>query len=140
MSESRVLPITAEEKITFLQSIPAFQELSHDNLKFIAEMLQYQKCDPQYIFFQEGEPGHSLFILKLGEAAVIKGGAQVATLSSRDIFGEMGILNAAPRNASVSAINECYYFVLPGFSLTQLMQENSILKQFFEKLAESRSQ
>lgn len=140
MPNSKVIPLTTEEKTTFLQSVPAFQTISPTDLTSIAEMLQYQYCDPDYTFFHEGDTGSSLFILKLGQAAVIKNTTQVATLTTRDIFGEMGILSSTPRSATITALTPCYYFVLPGFSLSELTQKNPTIQKFFQNLIASRNQ
>lgn len=140
MSESQVVAITLEEKIKFLEAHPAFESLPEPpDVSAVAEILQYQKCPQGYVFFHQGEEANALFVLQAGEAVVNQNGMNLAELKAGEIFGEMGILTQSPRNATVTANMDCYYFVLPAFEILDLNARNANVKKFFEDLINSRS-
>jgi len=61
--------------------------------------------------FAEGEPGNELFIIQKGSVTIAKivdeNEVLLAVLKPGDIFGEMALLEAKPRNASAVAYEEC---------------------------------
>jgi len=83
--------------------------------------------------FQEGDPGESMFAIKRGRVAVVVGADTVDELGVEEIFGEMALLENAPRAASVVTLEEtelveidkAQFYILvrqnPHFAL-QLMQ------------------
>ena len=52
---------------------------------------------------REGEHGNTMFLVVRGTLAVVKGDQTLATLGPRDAFGELAILDGAPRSATVRA-------------------------------------
>ncbi|MCL2472156.1 MAG: cyclic nucleotide-binding domain-containing protein [Treponema sp.] len=63
------------------------------------------------MLFAEGEPGNELFIIQKGSVTIAKvvdnNEVLLAVLKAGDIFGEMALLEAKPRNASAVAYEEC---------------------------------
>jgi CRP/FNR family transcriptional regulator, cyclic AMP receptor protein len=50
--------------------------------------------------------GESIFIVVEGRVQVTKGDKPVAVLSEREVFGEMALLDPAPRSATVKALTD----------------------------------
>ena len=48
-----------------------------------------------------------MFLLRKGRARVHWNGRTLAEIGSGDIFGEMGLIDQAPRDATVTAIDDC---------------------------------
>lgn len=64
------------------------------------------------VVFREGDPSTGLFILLRGYAEVTKatpdGKARgIATITGPTVVGEMGLLTARPRSATVRAVSDC---------------------------------
>ena len=61
------------------------------------------------IVFREGEPGNSLHVVTRGQLSVVRPsrdpGLVLGRLGRGDVFGEVGVLNAAPRLASIVAVD-----------------------------------
>jgi CRP-like cAMP-binding protein len=60
----------------------------------------------------EGETGHEFFVIIDGRASVTRKGRKVATIGPGDAFGELALLDKAPRNASVVADTDMELVVL----------------------------
>ncbi|PHH73240.1 hypothetical protein CDD82_5597 [Ophiocordyceps australis] len=90
---------------SFLGEVPLLSSLTPYERSKIADALETQKFGPGDIIIREGDPGHSFFLLESGEADAYKGDPSNKVLHYKkgDFFGELALLNDAPRAASVVA-------------------------------------
>ena len=58
------------------------------------------------VIFKQGDAGQELFIIKSGKVEIRIGNRVLDTLSPGNIFGEMALINSAPRNATAVAITD----------------------------------
>ena len=93
---------------TFLEEVPLLSTLTPYERSKIADALNTQKFAPGSTIIQEGDPGEAFFILESGEAEVFKRGIEhpVNAYKKGDYFGELALLNNAPRAASVVSKTE----------------------------------
>lgn len=93
---------------SFLEEVPLLQSLTPYERSKIADALETQKYAPGEIIIREGDPGHSFFLLESGEADAYKGDSKesVKHYSKGDFFGELALLNDAPRAASIAATTD----------------------------------
>ena len=59
------------------------------------------------VIFRAGDPGEELFVIRDGTVGIEVNGAIVERLGSSDIFGEMALVEAKPRSATVIAETDC---------------------------------
>ena len=57
--------------------------------------------------FRQGDPGDYMYVVIEGEVDVLAGGSYIRTLHPGDIFGEMSLIDAAPRSADTVAKTDC---------------------------------
>jgi CRP-like cAMP-binding protein len=55
------------------------------------------------IIFKEGDEAQQLFVIKSGEVRIQSGNRMLAELSTNHIFGEMALIDDAPRSATAVA-------------------------------------
>lgn len=120
------------KRIALLQQMPLFGGIREDALGFLLDVSRDVNRPAGSFFFREGEPGESMFVLDAGTVSVRKKGGHGALLLSRlgpgDCFGEMALIDLAPRSASVQALEDCSAFEIFAASLHQLYERD--LEQF----------
>lgn len=57
--------------------------------------------------FRAGDSGDELYIVKAGKVAVQLGNRTLAVLGAGEVFGEMALIDAGPRSATVVAETDC---------------------------------
>lgn len=88
---------------SFLEEVKLLSSLTPYERSKIADALETQKFPPGSTIIKEGDPGESFFLLESGEADAFKRGNEkpVRKYKKGDYFGELALLNDAPRAASV---------------------------------------
>ena len=92
----------------FLEEVPLLSSLTPYERSKIADALETRKFPAGTTIIKEGDVGESFFILESGEAEVYKRGVDKAVnrYKKGDYFGELALLNDAPRAASVISTKE----------------------------------
>ncbi|EAT91142.2 hypothetical protein SNOG_01493 [Parastagonospora nodorum SN15] len=92
----------------FLEEVPLLSSLTPYERSKIADALETRKYPPGTTIIQEGDVGESFYILESGEAEVFIRGVDQAVrrYNKGDYFGELALLNDAPRAASVVSKTE----------------------------------
>jgi CRP/FNR family transcriptional regulator, cyclic AMP receptor protein len=90
----------SSEVARMLQSVPLFTGLQRKDLERIAATFKERHYKAGEMIEGEGEKGVSLFLIKDGEVTIKRGSKTLATLGPGQFFGEMSLLDSAPRSAS----------------------------------------
>ncbi|HEY0415436.1 MAG TPA: cyclic nucleotide-binding domain-containing protein [Gaiellaceae bacterium] len=86
-----------------LAAIPLFATLEPGHLEALAAVAKETTAGPGQQVATQGDFGHALYAIEEGSADVSVGGEQVRTLGPGDVFGEVAILTAGRRTATVVA-------------------------------------
>jgi CRP/FNR family transcriptional regulator, cyclic AMP receptor protein len=89
--------------IDHLARVPLFSACSKKDLQVVAKRAEDVKVDAGKILVNEGDTGTEFFVVIDGKASVSKRGQKVAELGPGGFFGELALLDRAPRNATVTA-------------------------------------
>ena len=115
--------ISTVEKVLFLKSIDLFSQIPGEDLAAIALISTEERRDQGDEVFAEGESGDALYMVLDGKVRVHKNERVIAELGERECFGEMAILDAAPRSATVTAIDESNLLKITREDFQEIMTE-----------------
>jgi cAMP-dependent protein kinase regulator len=87
----------------YLQRVSLFSRCSKRDLSTIAKLTEIERYDPGAKIVSEGEPGSAFYVVLEGSAVVRQNGRRTGELGPGDYFGELALLDPAPRNADVEA-------------------------------------
>ena len=99
------------ERIALLKKVSLFSNLSEAHLDSIAEFCAERSFKEGDIVVKQGDSGIGLYIIGSGKMKIVKetaGGEKldIAELGPGDFFGEMAVLDSAPRSADVIALED----------------------------------
>ncbi|MBI5610473.1 MAG: cyclic nucleotide-binding domain-containing protein [Deltaproteobacteria bacterium] len=89
--------------VFLLKGVPLLSDLSGEQLLPVAEIVQHVHVEGGDLVFAEGQPGNHLYVILEGNIEIMKGQEHLATLGTKECFGEMALLDQAPRMASARA-------------------------------------
>jgi len=100
-----------------LAAQPLFSGLSQKELRSVASLGSPVEFKAGRVITEEGTIGREAILIVSGAASCLVGGKKVAVLGPGDLFGEISLLDQAPRSASVIADTDMQatVFVAPEF-------------------------
>jgi len=106
-----------------LAEVPVFSALSKKDLQLVARNTEDVKVDAGKVLVSEGSAGTEFFVIVDGKARVTRRGKKVATLGPGGFFGDLALLDRAPRNATVVAETPMEVLVLGQREFAALIDE-----------------
>ena len=124
-SEQEEIMLSTIEKVLALKQASIFAETPDEILAEIAAVLEEVPLPPGETIFDKGDPGDCMYLIVDGEVRVHDGGQTLNHLHSGDVFGEMAVLDAEPRMASVTAVVDTQLLRLAQEPLYEVMDDRS---------------
>jgi CRP-like cAMP-binding protein len=100
-----------------------FSKCTAPQLERLAGDTVERSADDGETIIRQGEPGDEFFVLADGSAEVTRDGRTVTSLAPGDFFGELALLDPAPRGATVTATQPSNLLVLPRKAFTAALDE-----------------
>ncbi|MBX5484514.1 MAG: Stp1/IreP family PP2C-type Ser/Thr phosphatase [Myxococcaceae bacterium] len=117
----------AQSRMEALRKIPLFRHLTYKEQTAVLSIATTRTFPSGREIVIEGQPGEELFIVIRGRVAIEKNGVEIAELRAGGHFGEMGLIDNAPRSATVRATEPTRVMVISRPDLMNLMKRESIL-------------
>jgi CRP/FNR family cyclic AMP-dependent transcriptional regulator len=119
--------------VTALAKCPLFTHASLGTLESVAGNLRRRRFRRNEVIFHQGDPGDSLHIVAAGAIKIVLPSAEgeeaiIATLRVGDFFGELSLLDGAPRSATATALEPCETLVLARPIFLQLLADDPGLR------------
>jgi CRP/FNR family cyclic AMP-dependent transcriptional regulator len=134
------------QETDLLRKIPMLAKLDASKLKLLAftsEILTFEDND---IIFHVGDAADCAFVIMEGAVDILtdteNGSIVELTLQQNQLFGELALLNGAPRNATLRAQGKIKIMRITADMFLTLLAENSamaldVIRQISNKLAKS---
>lgn len=115
-------PLTsADSRLPLLRSVSLFVESPDGVLEELVDSLASVSVAAGLRVFAKGDPGDALYIVAAGKVRVHDGERTMNYLGRGEFFGEMGVLDANPRSASVTAVEDTLLYRLDQDGLAAMM-------------------
>jgi CRP-like cAMP-binding protein len=132
------------QEAEILRKVPMFAKLEPSKLKLLAFTSEYQTFEDGEILFHAGDPADCAFVILGGEVEILAktdaGDVVVGVLRDHQIFGELALLNKAPRLSTLRAKNRLQVLRITDEVFLKLVTENpevalDLMHQLSDKLA-----
>lgn len=117
----------AQSRMEALRKIPLFRHLTYKEQTAVLSIATTRTFPGGREIVVEGQPGEELFVVIRGRVSIEKNGVEIAELRAGGHFGEMGLIDNAPRSATVRATEPTRVMVIARSDLMNLMKRESIL-------------
>jgi len=125
--------LTGRPLVASLARIPFFSGLDMAALERVAASTRTRRFRRGEVIFHAGDPGDALFVIVSGEVKIAvpsESGEEaiLTTLHDGDVFGELALLDGAPRSATAAALVATETVVLPRDSFLDLVATEPVVR------------
>jgi ATP-binding cassette subfamily B protein len=127
-----------------LGEIPIFRSLDADQHAALAGMLSTEQIPAGREVFRQGDRGDKLYVVARGTVTVSAREDEseqetlIAVLQDGDHFGEIALINDAPRMATVRTRTDCMFLTLRSDAFFKLLESSPELRCKFERISRER--
>jgi CRP-like cAMP-binding protein len=121
-----------------LRRFHLFDGLSRKQRKLLAVWVDEVDVPAGKVLCCQGKTADEFFVIEEGKAKVVRDGQYLDELGPGDFFGEMGLLDNAPRNADVIAETPLTVMVLRGPALKELERDAPEMARRLRRSVEQR--
>ena len=107
--------------------VSLFSSCTDKEIAHIAALTDELDAPAGAVLTREGVPGRECFVVIEGQADVSVQGGSVAELGPGSFFGEMALLEPAPRSATVTARSPMRLLVLSPSALSELLDRHPVV-------------
>lgn len=132
-----------KKALDLLRRITRFEAFSDADLDSFLEVGKLKEYEAGETIIKKGDSDHWVYFLISGEVKIVRGEKTFAIFKrSGDLFGEMGVIDGAPRSASVWALTKTMVLGLDCSNLNEQKKElasvfqYTVFRLFAESLAE----
>ena len=120
--------------ITSLRDSCLFEGADERALEDVARRLRRRRFKRHETIFHQGDPGDALHIVSSGAVKIVLPSLEgeeaiIATLRSGDFFGELALLDGAPRSATAVALEASETWTLPRAAFLMLLDQDKALRE-----------
>jgi len=120
----------------FLARVPVFAHCTADEISAISSVAQESFFQAGQIIVTQGTPGQAFYLILGGRVEILRDGVSLGAFGRGDFFGEMSLLDSAPRSATIRAIEDTSCLMLSSWDFKALLEKHpSIAIKLLEVLS-----
>lgn len=117
-------------RLRIVRQLPLFATLSLRELRVVDSLLHERRYLKGEIVFDAGEQGQALYVIVAGRVLICRQGqpdtGRIAELDAGVVFGELALLDNAPRAAQARAVEDCVLASLSRADFESLLDTHAI--------------
>ena len=126
VAKSEKITMDVDQKISYLQMVDIFQDLSRAEMQEMDRTTTMSTCRRGKIFYQPEDTSEVLFILKKGRVQLYRISPEgkkliVSTIGPGTIFGEMAIVGQRMHNTFAESVEDCLLCVMSRHDVERLI-------------------
>lgn len=134
--------LSPDEVAALLGRVELFQGLPPDELRGVAAIVAAIAVESGEVLFDEGEPGDCFYVVSEGSVEIVKGTQgggeeKLAVRRAGEAFGEMALLNDAPRSATARAVEHSQLLTLSRDDFQKLLGDDSLALRMLQVLSKA---
>ncbi|NTU71057.1 MAG: cyclic nucleotide-binding domain-containing protein [Coriobacteriia bacterium] len=120
----------------FLARVPIFANCTGEEIAAIAGVAQEGYFQPSQVIVTQGTPGQAFYLVLSGRVEILRDGTSLGAFGPGDFFGEMSLLDQAPRSATIRALDQTTCLMLSSWDFKSLLERHpSIAIKLLEVLS-----
>lgn len=133
---------STDEVMALLQKVDLFAGLPDEDLRGVAAIVGGTTLEQDEVLFEEGEPGDAFYIVFSGAVQILKtrpdgSEEKLAVRRAGEGFGEMALLNDAPRSATARAQETTQLVTVPREEFQTLLGGDSLALRMMRVLSKA---
>jgi CRP-like cAMP-binding protein len=108
------------ERVLALRRVDIFATLSYDSLVELAGLVRTRTEPAGAVLVAAGSVGYELYAITSGAVEVRGSGGTLTRLEAGTVFGELAVVDPAPRSATVVAVTPVELLVVPRSTVLAL--------------------
>jgi len=120
----------------FLARVPLFAHCTADEIAAIEAVAQEHAYEAGQLIVTQGTPGQAFYTVLSGRVEIVRDDRSLGAFGPGDFFGEMSLLDQAPRSATIRAIEPTTCLMLSSWDFRAVLERHpSIAIKLLEVLS-----
>jgi len=110
--------------ISLMKATPIFSRMSDSSLKTVLKSTVQKTSPAGTKIVEQGKGGVGFYLILDGAAEVIRAGEKLAELKTGNFFGELGVIDGAPRTADVVAAVDTDCLIISQWAMKSMIEHH----------------
>ncbi len=133
-----VTMLSTLEKTIILKGTNLMDGIPGDELYPMAQVMEEERLNEGFALIREGDRGEYLYIVVTGEILIHVGKKEINRHGKGDHFGEMALLDDAPRSASATAMEETLLLKIGQDDFLEIMMDHHEVRKAVMRILNER--
>ncbi|MBM7117345.1 cyclic nucleotide-binding domain-containing protein [Archangium primigenium] len=125
------------QKLFLLEEVHVFSQNDVDDVAAVAAIAREARFRAGERVYSEGDPGDALYVIIEGTVDALNNGEQVLRMKAKDTFGDISLLDGAPRPTDAVAVEDTRVLVIDRRDFLDLLADRpELLTGFFRAVSQ----